>query len=246
MKKNLIEYIQYHGEGPSAILNSPFSLDNVGFDLESEYSQSPSNAVYSVCPAWKHKSNRIYTVRSPVDLHIYIDTKQKYIKCPNISQEEFNAYFSPTFDKNGLWCSPERTTLQLTIPRFLIWTKQKNIWLEQKPHPLSSLNNNLVCVGGWFNLSNWVRPISFAFDVVDTDKPVIIKRGDPISQLSFYSSNFDDGFIVRKAEPPEEILRKASRTSGVIDRFHGNIPQSIKNNLFKNKESKCPFHFLWK
>jgi hypothetical protein len=246
MSNHLIEYTQYQGwSTEDSILYSPLSLDGVGYDLVSEYSEASKDAIYYPCPAWKHKSNRIYTVRSPIDLTFSVNVPRQYISTPNLVQEQFNAYFEPTFTGVGGWCSEEKTTIQLSIPRFLFWTKKKNIWMEQRSHPLTAINN-FVCIPGWFNISNWTRPLSFAIDLIDSSKPVVIKRGDPLYQISFYSENQDDGFILKKSEPPKNIRVAAGKTSSVVDLFAGKIPQSIKNNLFKNKTSECPFKYLWK
>ena len=44
---------------------------------------------------------------------------------------------------------------QLYIPKFLFWTHDDDVWIEQNDHPMTSLNNNIVGVPAWFNLSNW-------------------------------------------------------------------------------------------
>lgn len=247
MKSHQINYHQFHGQQFESNANfnaSPFSLDGVGFDLESESQVTSKDKVYSMCPAWKHRSNRIFNVYSPVDLELKIDVENRRLNTPNLNQDKFDEFFSETFEHD--WCTDENVTIQSSIPRFLFWTKSKNIWIEQRPHPLTSRNNNFVCVGGWFNISNWTRPISFGFDLVNPDEPVIIRRGDPLYQISFHSTNLDDGFRVKKSEPPRDILNKVHKTKNVLFFFNNKLPLNIKNNLFKNKESKCPFHFLWK
>jgi len=245
MKTHKIYYHEYSGDGVANLLESPFTVEGVGYGLVSEYSVSPKDAIYSVCPAWKHRSNRNFMVRSPVDIDFSVNREEKYLISNSLTQLQFDRWFGPTFDDPN-WCSHEKTTIQSTIPRFIFWTKSKNIWIEQKPHPLTSLRNNFITVGGWFNISNWNRPLSFAFDVVNTDQQVIIRRGDPVAQISFYSQNLDDGFVVQRAEPPDEIVKLTTRTSAAVSTFARKVPQDILNGIFQNKESKCPFHHLWK
>jgi hypothetical protein len=243
MTINVIEYVQFIGSNYS----TPLSVDGVSYDLESEYSKSIKNTIYSQCPVWKHRSNRVYTVRSPIDVHLSVDVNSQSLYSENLSQEQFDKYFFEAFDTpEPGWCTEEKTTIQMTIPRILFWTKKKNIWIEQRAHPLTSLNNNFVVVGGCFNMSNWTRPISFAFDVIDTNRPIIIRRGDPIYQISFYSPNLDDGYLLKKSFPSSEIMDKSANRSTLTTLFNNKIPQTIKNKLFKNEESKCPFKFLWK
>ena len=75
---------------------------------------------------------------------------------------------------------------QLYIPKFLFWTHDDDVWIEQNDHPMTSLNNNIVGVPAWFYLSNWSRTLSVAFTLVNERKPVIIRKGDPLFRISFY------------------------------------------------------------
>ena len=73
------------------------------------------------------------------------------------------------------------------------------------PYPLTAVKNNILCLNGWFNSSSWTRSLSFAMDVVDYTKPIVIKRGDPLYQVSFYSKNLDDSYKLVKKEPSEKL-----------------------------------------
>ena len=120
MTTNIIEYTEFIG------LNyyTPLSVDGVGYDLESEYSESTKDSVYSGCPAWKHKSNRIYTVRSPISVQLSVDVSNKHLQS-DLSQAQFDEYLSETFttiNPSG-WCTEEKTTIQMSIPRFLFSQK---------------------------------------------------------------------------------------------------------------------------
>ena len=231
-----INYHQIIGEN----IDSPFSLDGVGFEPELVFNFTSKESVYWKCPAWRHKSTRTFLVKSPVDLHLIVDLKNKVINSSNLNQWQFDQYFNGTFVDN--WCSEEKVTIQLNIPRFIFWTKNKNIWIEIKPHFNTSIKNNLIQIPGWYNLSSWTRPVSPAFDIVDPLKPIFIHRGDPLFELSFYSKNLDDGILLKKEDPNKDIINKIIKTSMAKKYING-----ITNTLiFKNKQSKCPFHFMWK
>jgi hypothetical protein len=232
--------IYYHQFHIQEYEKSPFSLDGVGFDPEMVYNSSFKNSVYFECPAWKHKATRTFLIRSPVDIHLVVDNQKQGMYSTNLDNKKLNLYCSGTFVPG--WCTPEKTTIQLSIPRILFWTKNKNIWVESKAHPLTSVKNNLICVPGWYNMSNWIRPISASFDVVDPNKPIIINRGDVLFEVSFYSKNLDDGIILKKDIPPKKLIDKMDQMSEV----KRHIRNFSRKFLFKNKESKCPFHFMWK
>ena len=231
-----INYHQLIGDD----LTSPFSLDGVGFEPELVYNSVSKNVIYQKCPAWKHKSTRTFLIKSPVDIDLYVDFENQRLYSENLNQYQFDQYCQPTF-LDG-WCTTEKTTIQLSIPRFIFWTKQKNIWIETRPHFNTVLKNNLTAISGWFNLSSWTRPIGVDFEVVDIVKPIIIKRGDPLIEISFFSKNLDDGVLLKKSFPSQKLIEQIDKQ----DNVKKYIKDYSNSFMFKNKKSKCPFEFLWK
>jgi hypothetical protein len=232
--------INYHQFHIQEYKKSPFSLDGVGFEPEMVYNSKLKNFVYSQCPAWKHKSSRTFSIRSPVDIQLVVDVQKQGMYSTNLGSEGLNLYCSGTFIPD--WCTPEKTTIQLSIPRILFWTNDKNVWIESRPHYETTFKNNLTSVPGWYNMSNWIRPIGTAFDVIDPSKPITISRGDILYEVCFYSKNLDDGIILKKSDPPQKLIDKMDQMSEV----KRHIKNLSRNFLFKNKQSKCPFHFMWK
>ena len=120
------------------------------------------------------------------------------------------------------------------MPMFICWTENKNIWVEVKDHPLTSLNSNFTVVQGWFNLSSWTRPISFGLNIVDNTKPVVIKRGDPLYKINFIEEgNLNQTFNMEKAIPPERLIIDMNKRV----RVKGFIQNLAKTLMFK----QCPF-----
>lgn len=240
MKNTKIYYYQFEGDGyiPS-MLDSPLSLDGVGFEPTRYIEEVKGNTTYYECPAWQHKAVREFVIRSVRDITLEIDTKNGIINAPNVRPDQFHKYVHQV---RSLEVS---STLQLPIPMFLFWTKEKNVWVELKPYPLTVLNN-YVTVGGWFNLSQWTRPLSFAVDFIDPKKPVVIKRGDPIYKVCFYKENdLSRNFMLEKRVPEKDFLIDIQKRIALKDV----IPNISKNLLFginSKKESKCPFSFLFK
>jgi hypothetical protein len=244
-----INYIQFHNTDYNG---SPFIRNEIGYDLESLYdykiknlNAEERNSNYYRCPSWKHKATRIFIVKSPIDITLHVDIDKQELHSPNLNQEQFDDYCTPTFMSDN-WCKNDRVTIQLSVPRFIFWTNKRNIWIESRPFFKTSLQNNLTSIPGWFKISDWNRPIATSFDIVDLEKPVIIKRGDPLFEISFYSRNLDDGIILnRKKSIPDEIVNNVNKTLSVKKYF----PKFIGKYLFKEEkedEVKCPFNFLWK
>lgn len=239
-KKNKI---YYQSSGKS---NYPFSGE-FGFEPHTRYSQYDSDCIYYDCPAWSHKAKRSFIIRSPIDINLNItpvrtqDGLIDYVlRSPTLRSDFLNEYI--ILDHN--WCNEKRATIQITLPMLHFWTEEKNIWLEVRPLPQTAVKNNIITVGGWFNVSAWSRPISFAFDLVNNEKAVNIKRGDPIYEICFYSSNMNDEFTIEQKNIPEKM------EEGIRDRLNLKYFQrglSVKYMFGqKEKESKCPFSFMWK
>ena len=153
--------------------------------------------VYSQCPVYNHKTNRVFVGTSPIDFKLKIDRtpNQNIIRCSDYTLVEGD-------DQH---VNSPLPVVQLKFPRFLFWTHDDDVWFEFNDHPMTSLRNNFIAVGGWFNLSNWSRNLSLAITLVDERKPVIIKKGDPLFRVSFYPSDLNNGINLSQEKDPTQI-----------------------------------------
>lgn len=221
---------------------SHFAVEGVSFPLERLSENTDKDLVYTKCPVWSHKASRIFLVRSPIDFEMSFNTNE---------MGEYGIYWDPK--KNNLfydqvvrldqgWNLGDDPVIQIDHPTLALWTKDKNIWYEVRPHPTTSLRNNFYAVGGWFNLSSWQRTSAFGMHVCDLDRPVKVKRGDVIFQICFYSDNHDDQYkLVEHTEIPEKEYKKMVLTANVKE----HVKNFTKHLFVKQKESKCPFAFLF-
>ena len=228
--------------------DSILSDDRFSYNITSVYSETDKNFSYYKCPAWSHKAKRTFIIRSPIDLIFHFkfgDDGKAFINSNRLNQQSYDTIVGPTFN-NPNWhlTNPNRIVMQLAAPHLLFWTNEKNIWLEQKSYSKTSLKNNFDLVGGWFNISSWTRALSFAINICDVKKPLVIKRGDPIYEVCFYSKNLDDRFKLIKSPPPDDLKKKMKRNISLKDLN----PKMSTQFMFgqQEKESKCPFSFLWK
>ena len=198
----LINYYQYEGaEDVVDILKSPLSIDGVGIEPERTLDTMPKTTPYLDCPAFTHKTSREWIVYAPKDMTLEIDNENNMISCAQLTKEDLHRTVQVQNKRAPI------TTMQVCMPMLICWTKNKNIWVEVKDHPLTSLNNNFTVVQGWFNLSSWTRPISFGLNIVDNTKPVVIKRGDPLYKINFIEEgNLNQEFKFKKELPPERLL----------------------------------------
>ena len=196
-----------------------------------------SKYVYQKCPAFVHKNERIFVGTSPIDLDFSIERTPEgpLMQISDMSKTDY-------IEIDDEHIHSPQPVFQLYIPKFLFWTEDDDIWIEQNDHPMTSLNNNIIAVPAWFNLSNWSRTVSVAFTIVNEHKPVIIKKGDPLFRISFYSDNLNDNFKLEEKK------------------YHNEYKDVVENHLYQRRESdgyktklfsktsktgKCPFSFLF-
>lgn len=194
--------------------------------------------VYQQCPAFTHKNERTFVGYSPIELVFSIERTSNgpLLSIKDNSMIQF-------IDIDDQHINSPMPVFQLYIPKFLFWTHDDDVWIEQNDHPMTSLNNNIVGVPAWFNLSNWSRTLSVAFTIVNERKPVIIRKGDPLFRISFYSNNLDDDIILKQEEYSEEYKQSVE-----TDLYARRDVKGYKHKLFDqtNKVGKCPFSFLFK
>ena len=186
---------------------------------------------YKHCPVFNHKSSRPFVCLSPIDFYCEINTKEK-----SVYSSHYNMLVLTDLELE----SP-KPIIQLKFPMFLFWSNQKNIWFEFNDHPMTSYSNNFIAISGWFNISNWTRNMSFAITLVDENKPVIIKKGDPLFRFTFHSQDLNSDITLHK-EVDNDIIHEK-----LVSIKSGRENRSWIGKLFsKDETSKCPFSFLYK
>ena len=212
--------------------------DELSYDLQPYSKMVNSQLIYHKCPVWNHKAKRNYIVRSPIDLSM---TYQR-----GLSPEPYNVQTKVSINEQLFFLQDqhdlEQPVIQFTAPTVVFWTKERNVWIETKSHPTTAAHNNFTLINGWWNLSKWVRPVSFAVQMVDETKPLEIKRGDPLYEVTFLKENNlnADFNLIRLNVMPPDIELNCKRNTRV--KFFN--PRSNPLHLFTQQQSKCPFAFL--
>ena len=83
--------------------------------------------VYSQCPVYNHRSNRIFVGTSPIDFKLKIDRtpNKNIIRCSDHTLVEGDEQH----------VNSPRPVVQLKFPRFLFWTHDNDVWFEFNDHP---------------------------------------------------------------------------------------------------------------
>lgn len=204
------------------------------------------NYEFQGCPAWHSWASSSFVFFSQEEVIFKYDKEKKIIPV--------NSFDNPLREKINLsydWNTGFTPTFQLN-QHCLFWTEDKNVWLEQIPFGTTSKFSNIDLIPAHFPFSVWTRVVSVGFKVIDVDKPIVIKKGTPLYTVRFISQNYPEISLEYK-EPEQKILNKAmdnvsfklkqpNKSWGIIQQ----LLKKEKDELEIERQSKCPFAFLFK
>ena len=192
---------------------------------------------HSKCPAFKEYTKNMWLIRQPFDLGMIYKSEDKYLQS-NLGQFAFHNYFH----MGEKWLDGEYPELQMKYVLSL-WTEDKDVWVEQVPHPLLS-RYGLDLVPGTFPISVWFRPLVAGVKLLDFDTNLWIPKGTPLYYVRFCSKKSNADFKIEHREPPHEKKREQSQHN-MLRTFSNFDSWDIITSRVE-KESKCPFSGLWK
>jgi hypothetical protein len=206
---------------------------------------------YLRCPALQDYYKNCFLLRSPVNVTINIATQPDGDKFASI-----DTYDQKFFDENIMIRYKKGYKYPiLHLKFFYVFYANEPLMIELLSPSMhkTELQNNINVIYGTYDISKWIRPVEFAFEVIDDTKPIVIKRGDPMYYVRFPTIN-------KIKLTREEISNDLSRVVNSCAALQNYVPNNTldKNygmgewfiNLFKakmfKKKSKCPFNFLRK
>ncbi|MFA5591853.1 MAG: hypothetical protein WC989_00880 [Micavibrio sp.] len=146
----------------------------------------------SYCPAIIDGDARMFEITCPVDLHLRIQMNpgpQEPVLInaagdqSTIRSKTLNSMISVVSRKE--WRHPDRPIIQFITP--YIFVSDDAAYIMQMP-PINSYAASSwpgVLIGGRFPIHIWPRPMMWAFEWHDTNKELVVKRGDPFFYVKF-------------------------------------------------------------
>ncbi len=217
--------------------------DNPNVQFPDEIVQDPkkfragysSKYDHAKCPAWKKWTENCWVVTQPFDIGMKCDTKNGKL-ATDLSQKAYDAYVHV----GGNWLAGRYPEIQFRLS-YMLWTNEKDVWVEQIPHPLLS-RYGFELIPATFPISHWHRPLVVGMKILDTDQNLMLKAGTPLYYFRLYSKKSDPDFIIERKAPPEE-WHKMNRQSALLREY---LPfkswEIIKQRL--SNGGKCPIK--WK
>lgn len=197
-----------------------------------------TNPEHLRCYALLDYFKNTFVLRSPVDYKLFVDDKGN-VTTPDHNQEFFHKYVVARTESGA-----KHRTLSLEF--FHLFFATESVMIEAIPVFLdhSLLSNQVRVMPGTFDIGRWVRPVTFAFEVVDGVSCVDIKRGDPIVCVRFLT-NEKVKFV--RAENSAELQRVVASCIGLkrfVKRVNLEACYDLANHVvskFQRKFKRCPF-----
>lgn len=201
-----------------------------GYDVRYEHAK---------CPAWKEYGKNTWLIKSPFDIKFKVDQLSNRIETNLRPEAQFQL-----IDQMPNWNDAEFPEIQLKY-LLSLWTKDKDVWVEQVPHPLLS-RYGLELVPATFPVSVWFRPLSVGVKILDVNKQISIPKGTPLYYFRLYSQRSRSNFEIMHKPPTEKT--KADGIANMRLKIFAKFDSwgLIEKRIDKEKESECPFKFLHK
>lgn len=174
------------------------------------------------CPAVINLETRYFEVLSPISLHLEFRRDKdgrpgvvnKLGKKSGVRNSTLNKWLFFTAEHE--WRYPDRPTLQLKLPYTFVtdepvYISQIAPFMHYSPNPWPG-----TIFGGRFPADIWPRPLMWAFEWHDIEKPLIIKRGDPLFYVHFESRNPVRSIQLVEAAVTEQLEGYLNHISGVV------------------------------
>lgn len=190
--------LYYHAYTPyttdTRIEESP--MYDLLYDLESYSPPHKQNTSLTVnaCPGMTSFDNQSFILRSPLDIHLIYDSIKK--------KWQTNA---PPGTKQIIMTEENSTTLQFAF-YYLFWQdKPSDTQLFMYDPPLYSLTAlpNFYITAGMIPVGQYTRNTSVGLIPKDIEKPIKIKRGQPLATFTALSSK---KIQLIKQKPSQEVL----------------------------------------
>ena len=185
---------------------------------------------HEVCPALAHfadntfvfyaQNNLDYRLNEEDDIELFMDEHRNKVF-------DMSLFSRHTVPKN------DNMVLQF-YPRYLLWTKHKEAWVEMMPVP----NGPMAQLPALFPLGKWSRSVH-ATPISKRNQRVTTKRGDAQFMIRFPDRG--ERYQLKMKRPSEKEMIEQEQHHQ-LKQFLPHISWSI---MTKKEEKKCTFRKFW-
>lgn len=204
-------------------------------EVNREHSKSASR-----CPAVVNMESRYFMIRCPFDIHIgFARDKDGKGVLRNLAGTQSSIRASKLGEKLHLtseveWRTKGVPTIQLSLPYVFIadepvYMTQLSPFMHYNKDPLPG-----TIFGGRFPINVWPRPLMWAFEWHEPDKPIRLKRGDPLFYTGFETTSPERGVVLTEAELTDDLQDYMDLISGAVNYVNQTF------SLFEAAEERRP------
>jgi hypothetical protein len=204
-------------------------------DMNKTHAKSASR-----CPAVINMESRYFMVRCPFDLNLaFVRDKDGKPALRNLNGDMSGIRANKLREKLHItaeheWRYPGVPTIQLELPYVFIadepvYMSQVAPFLHYAKVPLPG-----TIFGGRFPINVWPRPLMWAFEWADIEKPLKVNRGDPLFYCTFEVAPADRSVVVSDVEVTEELTDYMELISGAVNYVNQTF------SLFEAAEARRP------
>lgn len=194
----------------------------------------------SRCPAVINMESRYFVIKCPFDLNLgFVRDKDGKPGLRNLSGEKSGIRSKKLGEKvhvtsEAEWRYPGVPTIQVETPYVFIadepvYATQLSCFMHYQREPLPG-----TIFGGRFPINVWPRPLMWAFEWHDIDKPLQIRRGDPWFYVGLETYPQDRSVVMTEVERTPELLDYMEHISGAVNYVNQTF------SLFEAAEARRP------
>lgn len=203
--------------------------------MSGEHAKSASR-----CPAIINMESRYFMVKCPFDIYIGFarDDKGKPV-LRNLVGTKSSIRASKLGEKLHItseveWLTKGIPTIQLSLPYVFIsdepvYATQLSPFMHYNKYQLPG-----TIFGGRFPINVWPRPLTWAFEWYEPEKPIKIKRGDPLFYMTFETQSPERPITVTETELTPELNDYMDLISGAVNYVNQTF------SLFEAAEKRRP------
>jgi hypothetical protein len=200
----------------TAVYKSPMPLSKLITERKNKMGAGVSH-----CPGTLDFNSRTFTILSPYTFRLRAQEMNGQLNFfpvypeTEVSDEVLKNEIS--FQPRRLWRDEKYPILQLSLP--YVFFSNESVYINQlEPNRFTS-EKNWSLIQGRFDIASWQRPINWAIEWTNTNKDIIIKKGDPLCQVIFETLSPESSLSLIKVERNEELQRAIKRTLGVANKM---------------------------
>ena len=228
----------FYGEEKTSVVYFPPERLRVR-NTDSKASKSASR-----CPAIINIESRYAVIRCPFDLQLgFVRDSKGVPRIRNLLGDKSPIRNHKLGEKvvmigESEWRFENRPTIQFVLPYVFIsdepvYISQISPYLHYRDNPLPG-----TIFAGRFPIDVWPRQLMWAFEWHNTNKPIILKRGEPLFYAQFETDNPERSFQLVEAEVTPELKSYLNKITAAV----GYVNQTF--SLFKEAARMRPKELL--